>query len=347
MSSANNKSDFPRYCVIVILSVIAFLAPIWLWIAREPLTYLDKEYPMWLAKMDLIRTRQVGGLVILGDSRPVAGLIPARIGPGVVNLSFGGGTPIDAYYATQEIVTGTPVPKAVIISFAVDHFNGAEVFWGRSVEFGFLDLQEINEVRSRSRALKDNSIFGVESPCDLDARLEGFLYGIKFPSYYFPAFIQYTIYGGDNRYAGNRKMFDLVLSNRGQGYFGSANGSTEPESDGVPKSFVPSRILDDYFNRTLAILQSRNVPVYFISMPHNAASERLYVPKVEKDFAIYLKNYSGRYPNFRILGDLFPSYPSEYFGDPSHLNKRGAILWSTYVAHLLNDSRVSGGPFGL
>ena len=204
MAPDNEKSSFRRYFAIGLLSIVAFFAPVWFWIVQEPLVYLDKEYPMWLAKMQLIQNRQVGGLVILGDSRAVAGLIPARIGPAVVNLAFGGGTPIDAYYASQEIVIGSPLPKAVVISFAVDHFNGAEVFWGRSVEFGFLNLKDVDEVLSRSRALKDNIIFGTESPGDLDARLEGFLYAIKFPSYYFPALFQNTVYGVDNRYAGNR-----------------------------------------------------------------------------------------------------------------------------------------------
>jgi hypothetical protein len=343
MARDHPQGGFARYLGVGLLSLMLALAPVWIWTIEWPLAYLDKEYPMWLAKMELIRKGETGGVVILGDSRAVSGLIPARLGPKVVNLALGGGTPIDSYYIAQKITGGPSLPRAVIISFAMDHFNAAEAFWGRSVEFGLLDFRELEEIRSRSRALGDESIFGVESPGDLDARLRSFLYSVRFPSYYFAPLIQFR---GSHSYADNRKMFDLVLSNRGQGYFGLANGSSELEYDGDRKIFKPTRILDDYFNRLLALLQSRNIPVYFISMPHDAVSDRLYVPELREKFVAYLGNCAGRHANFHVLGDPFPSYPPEDFGDSTHLNERGAARWSAYVAHLLNDARAEGGPFG-
>ena len=141
-------------------------------------------------------------------------------------------------------------------------------------------------------------------------------------------------------------MFDYVLSSRGQGYFGLANGSTDPDSETSLSSFVPSIILDDYFDQTLAFLQSKNIPVYFIAMPHNSVSGRLYYPGLRNDFVAYLSNYAYRYSDFHILGDPFPSYPQEYFGDALHLNEKGAALWSDHVAKLLKDEHVEGGPFG-
>lgn len=141
-------------------------------------------------------------------------------------------------------------------------------------------------------------------------------------------------------------MLNSVLSERGQAYFGQANGSTAPDFEVRLHSFVTAKIIDDYFNRTLSLYQFHHIPVYFLGLPHNEASEQRYFAGLKKAYAEYLDRYSALYPNFHILGDPFPSYPSQYFGDNSHLNKKGATKYSDLLPKTLNDSQVEGGPFG-
>ncbi len=81
-------------------------------------------------------------------------------------------------------------------------------------------------------------------------------------------------------------------------------------------------------------------------MPHNEVSVQRYQTRFKETFADYLNQYARRYPNFHILGDVIPSYPSQYFGDDAHLNQSGALKWSDTVARMLNDAKVPGGPFG-
>jgi hypothetical protein len=243
------------------------------------------------------------------------------------------------------VAARTP-PRAVLISFSPANLmrvdNLVHVFWGRSVPFGYFNLKELNEILHRSRGLNDRTLFGPEAPADCDAFLKSFFYTIKFPSYYVPALLDA---GFEDRSAGNQKMFDLVLSDRGHAYYGQAKGAAGPDAEVGLQSFAPQEIIDDYFNRTLALLDSHKIPAYFVAMPHNVASTQLYSPHMNEEFNRYINSYTSRYPRFHILGELFLSWPSDNFGDFAHLNAKGATLWSDQVAKLLNDSHVEGGPF--
>jgi hypothetical protein len=307
------------------------------------MAYLSREYPMWRAKTELVERGQVGSLAILGDSRPMADIIPSLIGPRVVNLALPGATSIEIYYQSQQILANQNRPKAIIISISPYLFENPLFFWEHAARFGFLNGAKLDEIRLRARALNDHSLFEKQSPGDVETRMKCLLYSIKFPSFYIPSLLNGGFY---QRYHANIEMLNAVLSQRGQAYFGQANGSTEPDLDVRLQSFVPSKIIDDYFSRTLSLYQSYHIPVYFLVLPHNEASEHLYFAGLREAFLGYLDRYVGQYSNFHLLGDPFPSYASQYFGDPFHLNKKGAAKCSDLLAKTLKDSHVEGGPFG-
>jgi hypothetical protein len=296
-----------------------------------------------MAKVKLAHDSGPENLTILGDSRALTGLIPSRLGPQVVNLALGGSTPIEGFFFARKIADRAKPPQAVILSYSPDAFLQADWFWYRTAEFGFLDYPQINEVRLHARGLKDKTLFGPGSPGDFDARFKSFLYAIKFPSYFFPALWKSHLY---QRYPANQKMWEDVLSTRGQVYLGRQRGSTTPDSETKLTSFIPAKINDYYFDQTLALLASRHIPVYFLAMPHNAASDPFYFPGLKDAFAAYLQQCVGRYSDFHVLGDPFFSYPSECFSDYAHMNELGAVPWSDHVAQLLNDAHVAGGPYG-
>ena len=343
MTDDAQKSRFRSFALIALVCLLFVLACTWIWVVKEPMYYLDREYPIWVAKSKLAQQNLSGKLVVLGDSRPLVGIIPDRIGSNVVNLALPGSTSIELYYFARRLLANSQRPGAIVISLSPIHFVQAETFfWSQTMSFGYLSPQEANEVRLTSRALKDESIFGPNSPGDIDARLKSFLYTIKFPSYFFPALYASRLY---QRHAANEKMLQTVLSTRGQTYFGNNHGSTEPDFESALTSFVPSPLLDDYFNRLLSLLQANNIPVYFLNLPHNTVSDKLYFRGLKEAFVTHLDSFTGRYPDFHVLGDPFPVYPSECFTDHAHLNELGATRWSDHVAQLFQESKIPGGPF--
>jgi hypothetical protein len=342
-AESSNPRVMKRYLAGMTLSFVAVFAAVWLWVTVAPMAYFDREYPMWLAKMKMIQSRQTFSVVIQGDSRTVAGLIPGRLGRGVVNLAFGGATPVESYYVAQRVVQGSVRPQAIVISQSPLRFMSDEVFWTRAAQFGFLNYGEIEEVRRRSRDLNDDSVCGGASPFDLDTRLKGFLYQVGFPTYRFPSLLGGRIFA---RYNENKSALDRVLLSRGQAHFGVEDGCLLLDEETGLVDFHPSRLFDDYFDRTLKLYESLNIPVYFLSMPHNEVSVRIYHQQMEQEFSDYLRQYSARYPNFHVLGEVIPVYPAKCFGDADHLNDSGAERWSDTVAKMLNDANVPGGPFG-
>ncbi len=336
------EGDFKRFTLIALLCFAVAFGAAWVDVIERPMSYSEMAYPIWLQRMQSIRAHQFGTLAILGDSQPMADMMPARLGPGVTNFALPGAMPIESYYIARTMANSSSPPKAVIISFAPIHFKETESFWDMAVGFGFLNGEEINEVRARSRALNDDTLFGAQSPGDFDARFKIFLCTIRFPAFKFAALT--TTFFRSN-YASNEKMFQFVVANRGRGHVGMADGTTAPDWNTRLKSFAPSKILDSYFDQSLALLQAHNIPVYFLGMPHNVSSEPLYFPGLKEDFVKYLNDYAARYPDFHILDDPFPTYPSELFGDADHLNEKGAVQWSDHVAQLFNDHHIEGGPF--
>jgi hypothetical protein len=324
------------------LCFLVIFASAWVYVIKKPMSYNEMAYPIWMQRMQSMQEQKFGTLTILGDSQPMADMMPARLGPGVTNFALPGSMPIESYFIARAIVDSPSLPKAVIISFAPVHFSEKESFWDMAVGFGFLNFDEINAIRAQSRAFKDDEIFGPRSPGDFDARFKALLYSIKFPAYKYAALCR-TLLHSD--YASNQEMLRFVEANRGRAHVGMDDGSTLPDWNTKLKDFTPALILDSYFNQALAVLQSRNIPVYFLGMPHNVASEHLYFPGLKEKFVTYLNGYAAKYPNFHILDDPFPSYPSNLFGDPDHLNEKGAIQWSDHVAQLLNEHHVEGGPF--
>ncbi len=343
MPTDMTETSFQRFILAAAFCFAVTFAAIWWWTAEKPMFFLDVEYPMWVAKMQLVAAPATEDLVILGDSRPEADLIPARIGPNVVNLAMAGSTSIESLFFARKVVARTSLPHAVIISFTPDQFMEEEWFWNYTASFGFLTLDDINEVRLRSRTLKDNTLFGPGSPGDFDARFKCLLYATKFPAYTFPALWTARFY---KRHAINLDTLAHVLSTRGQMSFGEVLGTTDPDDVTKLTFYRPSKIGDDYFDQTLAVFAAKQIPVYFLAMPYNVASDPLFFHGLKSQFADYLNQYASRYPNFHVLGNLFTIYPSELFGDNDHLNSTGAAKWSDQVAQLLKDNHIAGGPFG-
>jgi hypothetical protein len=315
----------------------------WIWVIREPMRYHDPDYSVWNAKVSLL-DKGDSRLVVLGDSCAEDDILPARFGPGVINLGSAGTTPIDAYFAAKKIAAAKSIPRAVVISFVPFHFINPTppLFWGR-MTFDSLSREDLDEIRQTSRDLNDNALFGNRSPGDIDARLKILLLSLKFPSFDAPALMKTIV---ASRYRENVEAFNQTLANRGQRYRTVVKESDRLDDNVALKDFVPSKLIDAYFDKTLGLFSAKGIPVYFLGMPHRVLSDQYYAVDLRKNYARYLAGYAARYPNFHVLGDPLPCYPMQYFGDYAHLNADGARVWSDHAVQLLNAAHAEGAPYG-
>ncbi|HEX5327640.1 MAG TPA: hypothetical protein VFW75_13290 [Acetobacteraceae bacterium] len=314
------------YLAVLAISGVVGFALIWAWVAWMPLAFLDPEYPAWLAKERMLARCDLGNLVIVGDSRAAADIEPARLPVPATNLAVGGGEPIEAYAAIRRVLACPHPPSRVIVSFDAGHFMLPDLFWERSVGFGFLSHAEVEQLRHVSDRLGDRSVYSVMRADGLPPRLREALYAIHFPSLYFAS----LLHGGVAlRWWENRATLARTTSRRGQYFFGTADGSDAIAVEGHLAHFAPLPVLDWYFDRTLALLAKHGIAVDFVAMPMNETTWHAVRPALRDGFAAYLAGYTARYANFHVVGPVMPHWPDRLFGDAfSHLNPEGAARLS-------------------
>ncbi|HTB45863.1 MAG TPA: hypothetical protein VK741_19740 [Acetobacteraceae bacterium] len=328
----------PRYLAVLATVMVAGFALVWAWVAAMPLAYLDPEYPVWRAKLAMLRHCDIGDVLLVGDSRLAVDVIPALLPVKATNLALGGGMPIETYIVAARALTCPVPPRRVVISLGAPHFATPDLFWERSVKFGFVTSNDLALLRRLSRETGDAALEAPKAPDGLPSALRGWLYQWRFPSLYFSSLVKGR---GFLRLWHNEATFAMTLAARGQAFFGLDAGSSSVAAEGHMDAFVPLPVLDRYFDRMLALLAARGIPADFIAMPMNQTTGNAVLPAVRDGFAAYLARYEARYPLFHVIGPPMPAWPDRYFGDEfSHLNPEGAALLSMPFGRCLQGGLV-------
>ncbi|HEX4369412.1 MAG TPA: hypothetical protein VH023_21425, partial [Rhodopila sp.] len=105
-----------RYLTLFALSAVVSFAALWVWVVRMPMAFMDIEYTAWRAKQTMLDTCDLGEVIVLGDSRAAADIIPARLPVRVANLAMGGSEAIEALSMLQRALACRSPPRLVIIS---------------------------------------------------------------------------------------------------------------------------------------------------------------------------------------------------------------------------------------
>lgn len=324
-----------RYLTTLAATLVTTFGLVWIWVATMPIAFLDAEYPAWLAKRQMLARCDLGELVIVGDSRAAVDIMPALLPIRATNLAVGGGSSIEAYAAITEALACSEPPRRVLVSFDAAHFTQPDLFWERSVRFGFIGSAHLRELRRVSDALDDRTHYELRS-AGLAPALRAKLAEWRFPSFYFNSLVK----GGVLlRWPRNRQVLAETLAARGQYFFGTSEGSSIVGAEGSMKSFAPLPVLDHYFDRMLALLAERGIAVDFVAMPMNHATWRIVRPEVRDGFAAYLAALAARHATFRIVGEVMPHWPDRWFGDGfGHLNPAGATRFSATLADWLSSA---------
>ena len=303
--------------------------------------FMPGEYAMLQTKQRLIGACALPGTVILGDSRAVAGFIPAEI-PGTINLAMGGMSPVELYYTARHLLACPQAPRRIILSLSIPQFLSADYYWVRSAPFGILTFGEMEDVRRRSRALGDDSLYGAAKVGDVDAILSDWLYAHDFPPFVAGAMWHAHLLG---RLRSNRALSEATIQSGGQHLYGTDAGSDGVSIDGLHDRFQVSPLIDQSMRRMLALLAARGTQVLFMAAPMNRATGATVSAALREEFDAYLAGLAGEYRNFRIVGDPLPVWDDKWFGDTTHMNQAGAEVFSAHIAASLAglDKAPAGG----
>ncbi len=324
------------YVRLLLASAAVSFGLAWAWVAAVPMAFMDPEYPAWRAKQVMLDRCDTGDAVILGDSRAAVGILPAFLPFKPANLAVGGGEAIEAYAALTRVLACPDRPKLAILSFDPGHFVRADLFWERSVLFGFMSQEDIAGLRDVSRRTGDMSVYLGRHADGLPLPLRDWLYRIRFPPLYFASLVHG---GGFLRWSGNEARLKQALEARGQYYFGVGAGSDSVAVEGHMDAFRPLPTVDAYFDKLLTLLDDHGIEARFIPMPVNEATWLQVRPAVRDAFAAWLAGHQRRHPRFHVAADIMPHWPDRFFGDQfCHLNPDGAERFSADLAQRLQDA---------
>jgi len=319
-------NDARRFLLLSAMFFCGFFSLIWSWVWIMPMAFLDPEYPSWRAKQTLLADCDLGELLILGDSRAATGMMPSRWPIAATNLAVGGGEAVEALSVLDRAIRCPKPPRQVVLSLDAEHFTHPDLFWERTVRFGFLDAEDITRLRHISAELDDRSVYEIRHTDGLPSWLRDAMYQARFPSLYFASLVKGGVF---MRWFSNRRALNDGLAARGHYFFGVAPGSSEIAAEGHLRTFRPLPVLDWYFDQVLRELAIRGIAAVYIAMPFNDATAKVINPAIEREFRAWLAGYEARYPGFRVAGRIMPHWPNRYFGDGfSHLNPDGAARFS-------------------
>ncbi len=306
-----------------ILAALPFLAVIGFTFAC-PMAYMDSEYPARAYIKEVIEADTDYSTLILGDSRAMADVMPVGLGEDSVNLAAGGVTAIESYYYLSGYLADHAAPKRCFILFAPFHYSYADNWWTRTVYFNDLSVSQIMEVRENGKILDAQSVLNDGTFADLISDR------LRLPNAYLPALLNARFFG---RYEDNRAALDDQKRARGYAPFGTAEGSDELNYETSYESLRESGDADLirlYMRKLIELCEKNSIQVYVLQPPMNRASYDALQSGFVKGYALLMQSFADLYP-YATVEKQIPCYENAYFGDSSHLNERGAVIFTEEI----------------
>lgn len=316
----NDKIRFSIKLVLALLPIIIFIG----YVLLCPMCYMDIEYPSWQYTKNYVRSgNEDADIIILGDSRAMADIIPEVIAPDrpCVNLAVGGATPIEMYYFYVSYLQNHPAAETAVVMFAPFHYTYMDNYKTRTLYFNALRLRDYQEL------LKMALYYNSESVLFPDHSAYHLSCALRLPDVYLPAIYNSRFIG--RRKENNERMAELIKS-KGQGYFGTDDYNddlayeasyTQMEVNG------DSALIEFYADALFTLLSNSCKNVILVQPPVNEATYNSLNDNYVREYTQYIDNLCRNHENISY-SPHFVKYENQYFGDSSHLNERGANKYS-------------------
>ncbi len=314
------KHSVVRFFGKCILATVPLLA-LCLFTALFPFGYMDEEYPSWKYQKDASMDDTSYNTLILGDSTAKAGLIPDLLSDEVINLSMGGSTPIEIYYTLERYLEQHEAPENAFIMFTPYHYSFLDTFWQRTMYFNYLSIDEACEVLLNANKVSEEAIL-------TDTYLlDSISYRLRLPNKYLPAMYNSGFIG---RRGTNNEIYSAIEANRGQYYFGTADGCSDYNYESNYTALNLSPMVDLYMRKLLDLCETNNINVVLEQAPMNTASYNRLDPVYVEEYTAYMTLLANDYPAIKI-DKIIDHYEDAYFGDASHLNEKGATRFTQEI----------------
>ncbi len=343
--TAVRELSFARFLLVAGMAFLTTWGAVWVYIALYPMAYEGRDYPVSLAKNILISQCRPNQIVVFGDSRAVAGVLPTAMDVPVENLAFPGASPVETYFLVQRVLRCPEPPRLVVIAHSASMYPEDEFFWSLFASLGVLSTADIHAVEANARALNDDELEHAERPDAVPLEFLPTLYAVHFPPLYFG-----VLAGGyvAARWRYNSRALHEAVNSSGRSSFGTADGSDAISDEAKMANWQVSPLVNLYLDRTLALLAAYHVPVMIMTMPINTSTCEHLPAVVQPRFSAYLAKIAQANPNVELVDSKIPCWPDRFYGDAWHFNMTGTLAYSRklqgVLAVLLHENEVASQP---
>jgi len=265
--------------------------------------------------------------LFLGESRVNAGIDFKKI-DSCFSFASGGATSIEMYYILEKYLQKNPAPENIFLSISPRFLTETFSFFPYAVRYDLINSSDFNEITNVYSQCKKDTVLG-SFPL-----FKFYSYQFRFAGHYQTDVYRNKAFGG---YSKNTQMKKRMLnSNGGRMHPGLKQTCSELNYETRYKEFQPSKLLDIYFNKILLVCQKHKINLTFDFMPMNESSYKKLSPNFISTYKNYISSYSGKFPEFNISNRVY-SYPDSCFGDASHLNNKGKLIFTDSLLQTLNN----------
>ena len=288
---------------------------------------------------------QKSAILCFGDSVVKFGVAPriieGRTGRSTWNLAVTGGRPVNSYLLLQHALDAGARPEAIVVDADLLDSNPIEIpyLWPQlatpreALELAWLDRNP-DFLAHYGLAL----IFpSVQSRFEIRSAILAFTRGEK------------TNYRSSARLAERNWRKNRGVTIIPETSQLSPLAVTEidacPADVPIPGWWSSHPVNEIYLDRFLDLTAERGIPVFWLYPPHYRMLDRyLDRPNWTGRQRQVARDRLARYPNLTVIDGLHANYDRPVLIDVAHLNRRGAVAYSTAVGDILRDHLAAHAP---
>lgn len=315
--------DIAKIAYKLVALILPFFIVLPLYCANFQDYYMDDEYAMYHAQRDyLLENHDYNKVIILGDSRTKAGLLPKALSKSTYNLALGGASPMEGYYSLKEYLSAHEKPETLLLCYAPMHYMDVDTFWTRTVYFHNITREDAYEVFEKAENFQCVDKILIEN-----YKLEFLQYQLYMPNKYATALKNA---GFIFRHDKTVEKYKKVKRNKGHAYYGLDEFSDGIDGEAKVSDFVPSDIITDYMHRIMDLCEQEGIRVIVETAPVNATSYGIFTDEFKAHYREYMTNLQARHPEATVYTDFY-RFENDQFGDADHLNKRGSENFTAFI----------------
>lgn len=321
----------PRsFLLVAALVTGSIIGGAWLYTSLMRMRFLESGYPIWVAKQSILQRCQFGSILVLGDSRAEAAIVPAELPFPAANITFGGTTPVETYFFAREAMKCPNQPKLVVYSHSMPaYLHPNQGLWKTATRYGYIRFSDLREIAGVAAREHDRWLRTINTHDGLTGIVRDMTYGIGFPSIFMASLVEARGFG---RYDTNQVLLRRTALTSGRVIYPQPANKQLVGIDADEKTFVASPLEAEYLDKTLELFAAAHVTVMLLTVPAGESTVRAVSPALKADFSRFLTDRTKRFKNIMPGVPGLLGWPDEFYVDGSHMNEGGSKVFTARLA---------------